>query len=158
MSGPVDVVKDADGEIVLHLNTRVGAAPFFRYVDGEWEAISLMYRPTKRYGAETNEVGVVKAEPEIEERQLRTWVEDNQEPFDLLDHDESPFADRDEYPWADAAEAAKHQEPKPCGEYHPLPCALDRACPVPVEYVAIGGEDESQAAVDKWQADGGEPE
>lgn len=26
------------------------------------------------------------------------------------------------------------QSKKPCGEYHPLPCGLDRACEVPVEF------------------------
>ena len=26
------------------------------------------------------------------------------------------------------------QEPKPCGNYHPLPCGLDRECEVPVEF------------------------
>jgi len=26
------------------------------------------------------------------------------------------------------------QEPKPCGNYHPLPCGLDVECPVPPEY------------------------
>lgn len=45
------------------------------------------------------------------------------------------------------------EDRKPCGEYHPLPCGLDKKCPVPSDYTAFGEEDESQAAYDSWVED-----
>ncbi len=31
---------------------------------------------------------------------------------------------------------------KPCGNYHPLPCGLDKACPVPSEYCDVEKTDQ----------------
>jgi len=46
------------------------------------------------------------------------------------------------------------QDARPCGEYHPLPCGLDRACPVPLRYFEADGD--SKAICERWRADGGE--
>lgn len=39
---------------------------------------------------------------------------------------------------------------KPCGEHHPLPCGLDTACPVPVEFYS--DEQSVEDIVDKWES------
>lgn len=38
---------------------------------------------------------------------------------------------------------------KPCGERHPLPCALDEDCPVPVRY--FDGRYSSELIVESYQ-------
>jgi hypothetical protein len=41
------------------------------------------------------------------------------------------------------------EQPRPCGNYHALPCGLDRLCPVPVKY--HDGEKTSQEIWDEYE-------
>jgi hypothetical protein len=54
---------------------------------------------------------------------------------------EREMARREQYP---------DEQPKPCGEHHPLPCGLDEACPVPVDYHDVDWSNER--VVDAWGA------
>lgn len=104
--GLVDEVKSSNGELVLDFYGRVGARPYARYHDGEWDVISLSYVPEKNYGEDgQREIRVVDLEPEgIDEEKIREMVEpykikegrDPVQPVDVIPVEESPFApDRD---------------------------------------------------------------
>jgi len=113
----VDTVKQSNGSEVLHLSSRIGAAPFFRYVDGEWEALSLMHIPSRDYSAESRTVHLVRAHPDVTEEWLRECIErtdDPPEPVEILGYDETPFADTDEIPHRD--EIVEERECPSCGE------------------------------------------
>lgn len=135
---PVDRVKESNGDLVLDFTSRVGARPYARYVDGEWELMSLTYIPTPKYGEEdeTKEHGfnttvhTVDLEPNVEdhtEGELREMAEQPRYPDDsvsgfpgveVIPFEESPFEHRDEIPAKQ--DIVRQQTCDECGEGYKL--------------------------------------
>lgn len=140
---PFERVKDSDGELVLDFHARVGARPYARYVDGEWNLMSLTYVPTPDYGEPEPEgdhpvphntkVHTVDLEPDpTPESEMREMAQYPRYPEDdpkewagveVIEFEESPFADREEIPSRD--EIVWDRECEACGEevrdYRPDP-------------------------------------
>jgi len=113
---PFERVKASGCELALYFDGRVGASPFARYVDGEWDLISLTYIPTPEYGRDdpdaehgvNTEVHTVDLEPEPRpESELREiarqprHINDDADSYagvTVVSLQEAPFPDRDEIP------------------------------------------------------------
>lgn len=120
-SDPVTAVKNADGDLVLDYTARVGAHPYARYSDGEWDVISLTHVPTPTYGSDAPDtdhgidttVHTVVMEPDdVSEQELREMAQHSRYPdddtaddawpgVDVIAYDESPFPHRDDIPARD---------------------------------------------------------
>lgn len=118
VSDPIEKVKESNGDLVLDFDSRVGARPFARYVNGDWELMSLTYIPTPSYGQDDPEaehgintrVHTVDLEPDMEnnsEEELREmakqglYAQDDGDEFlgvNVIPFKESPFSERDEIP------------------------------------------------------------
>jgi len=118
MSDPITRVKESDGDLVLDYYSRVGARPYARFVNDEWDVMSLSHVPTPAYGdpddSETGhntEVHTVDLAPDsISETELREMAKHPRYPNDgapewagvsVIRYDDSPFAHRDEIPLRD---------------------------------------------------------
>ena len=132
--GPIERVKESDGDLVLDYNSRVGARPYARYVDSEWELMSLTYVPTPNYGMDDpdadhgidTKVHTVDLEPdpdEWSEDELREIAKQPRYPDDdvegwpgvqVLPVEESPFEHRDEIPARD--DIVRETECGACGD------------------------------------------
>lgn len=128
---PIERVKNSGGELVLDFPSRVGARPFARFVDGEWDCMSLSHVPTRDYGEpDDSEIGhkttvhTVDLEPEsVTEEELREMAQHPRYPDDdapewagveVIDYDESPFPDREQIPSRD--EIVREIDCPECGE------------------------------------------
>ena len=130
---PFERVKASDGDLVLDFPARVGARPYARYVDGEWELMSLTHVPTPSYGEpDDSDVGhdtrvhVVDLEPdpdEWSEDDLRDMAEDPRYPHEgggefvgveVVSVDETPFDHREDIPSKD--EIVRVRECPACSE------------------------------------------
>jgi len=129
---PIVRVKESNGELVLDYNSRVGARPFARFVDGEWDCMSLSHVPTRYYGepdpdnptGHNTTVHTVDLEPEsVTEEELREMAKHPRYPDDdapewagveVIAYDESPFPDRGEIPSRD--EIVRTIDCPECGE------------------------------------------
>lgn len=140
---PIERVKQSEGDLVLDFSSRIGARPYARYVDGEWDVMSLSGVPTPQYGEpepdsdhpvpHNTEVHTVDLEPDpIPEDELREMARHPRGPDDdaeewagveVIDVEESPFPDRDEIPTRD--EIVWEADCDGCGEqvrvYRPDP-------------------------------------
>jgi hypothetical protein len=129
---PIERVKAADGDLVLDFNSRIGARPYARYVDGAWELMSLTYVPTPDYGQDrpdggvNTEVHTVDLEPDADDwtepelREIAKQPRPGDDPdgwpgVDVIAYEESPFARREEIPAKD--EIVTTVECPHCGEY-----------------------------------------
>lgn len=115
---PIERVKKSAGELVLYYNSRIGARPYVRYVDGEWDMMSLTHVPTPDYGLDDPDaehgvnirVHTVDLEPDpsdFTEEELYEHAKQRRYPDDEVDGwpgvqvisvENSPFPDRDEIP------------------------------------------------------------
>lgn len=136
MSDPIQQVKESKGELVLDFNSRVGARPFARYVDGEWDLMSLSHVPTPDYGepepdsdhpvSHNTTVHTVDLEPDaadFTESDLREIAKQKRYPQDdvegwpgveVIPVEESPFPDREKIPAKD--DIIREYECPHCGE------------------------------------------
>jgi hypothetical protein len=152
---PIERVKAADGDLVLDYNSRIGARPYARFVDGQWDLMSLSYVPTPGYGANDPDaeygidttVHMVDLEPDPDdwdEDELREIAKQRRYPDDevegwpgveVIPYDESPFAHRDEIPARD--EIVKEVECNECGmefrQYIPDPFEECPSCGAELE-------------------------
>lgn len=157
MTDPIQKVKDNNGELVLDYDSRFGARPYARYVDGEWDIMSLSYVPTRQYGQDdpntdhgvNTTVHTVDLEPEnISESKLRDMAKHPRDPtadpdkylgVSVIPVEESPFPHRDEIPAKE--EIVSEETCNHCGEsfrqYHPGPFT---ECPHCQEPIATDGE------------------
>lgn len=131
---PIARVKDSNGNLVLDYNSRVGARPYARYVDGEWQLMSLTYVPTPNYGEDdpdanhgiNTEVHTVNLEPDPDdwsEDELREIAKQPRYPDDgvegwpgvqVVPFEESPFEHRNEIPARE--DIVREVECDECGE------------------------------------------
>lgn len=151
---PIERVKQSDGDLVLDYHARIGARPYARYVDGEWDIMSLSYVPTPAYGMSTPDeeipydtrVHTVDLEPDdIPETALRemarqplrsdddgTWLG-----VEVITYEESPFPDRNKIPAKE--DIVQTQQCPDCDEefrqYCPDPFTECPHCGVGVESV-----------------------
>lgn len=121
MPDPIERVKNANGELVLDYDSRIGARPYARYVNGEWDLMSLTYVPTPEYGKAdpdadhgiNTRVHTVNLEPDPEEwdeSDLREMAKQPRHQDDVvkgwpgvsvISFEDSPFPDREEIPARD---------------------------------------------------------
>jgi predicted Zn-ribbon and HTH transcriptional regulator len=102
----IERVKAANGQLVLDFHSRIGARPYVRYKDGEWECISLTYVPEPDYGQHERKVRTAKMTPEITEEDMREWLEPEDpdrkpEACRIIDEEDSVFWKRAQYPHVD---------------------------------------------------------
>jgi len=159
---PIERVKSSDGDLVLDYDSRVGARPYARYADGEWELMSLTHVPTPEYGEDdpdtdhgiNTRVHTVDLEPdpdEWDESELREIAKQRRYPdgdvegwpgVQVIPYEESPFPDRDQIPARD--EIVRERGCSECGnmyrEYIPDP---QPECPY------CGGERSLQTATEQ---------
>lgn len=131
---PIERVKASNGDLVLDFHTRIGARPYARYVDGEWDLMSLSHVPTPDYGEpnpngdhpvpHNTEVHVVDLEPDpIPEDEMRKMARYPRDPSDdvgewagvqVIPYEGSPFEHRDEIPARD--EIVREMDCPECGK------------------------------------------
>jgi len=131
---PIQRVKESDGDLVLDYDSRVGARPYARFVDGEWDLMSLTNVPTPAYGEDdpdaehgiNTRVHTVDQEPDPEdwsEAELREiakqprYPDDNPEGWpgvEVIAYEDSPFPHRKDIPARD--EIVEKVECQACGE------------------------------------------
>jgi hypothetical protein len=144
---PIQRVKDANGDLVLDYNSRIGARPYARYVGGEWELMSLTAVPTPEYGQDDPDaehgidtrVHTVDLEPdpddysEAELRELATqrrYPDDEVEGYpgvEVIPVEDSPFPDRETIPTKD--EIVQRVDCPACGEEYRQYLPKPRDCP-----------------------------
>lgn len=100
----VERVKQSDGDLVLDFHSRIGARPYARYVDGDWDMMSLGHVPTPDYGQDNREVHLVDLKPDDVTGEGIRDMADGDGPgsaVQVVPFAESPFPDRDEIPARD---------------------------------------------------------
>ena len=156
---PIRRVKQSNGELVLDYDSRVGARPYARYVDGEWDLMSLSYVPTPKYGepddSETGhntKVHTVDLEPDpIPESELREMAQYPRHPMDdapewagvkVIAYEDSPFPNRDQIP--SRGDIVREQTCDTCGsefrQYIPDPFDFCPECGESVDVPDTGND------------------
>lgn len=131
---PIERVKASDGDLVLDYDTRIGARPYARYADGDWQLMSLTYVPTPSYGDDdpdadhghNTQVHTVDLEPDptdYSEDELREMAKFSRGSDDETDGwpwvsvvpvEESPFDRRDDIPALE--DIVRERQCRECGE------------------------------------------
>ena len=152
---PIQRVKESNGDLVLDYNSRIGARPYARYVDGEWDLMSLTYVPTPRYGQDDpgaeqdmdTTVHTVDLEPDTDdwtEDELREVAKQRRYPDDdvtgwpgveVVPVEDSPFSHREDIPAY--SDIVRERECGSCGsefrQYLPDPFEECPHCECPVD-------------------------